>query len=88
MSKMITKREAEVLTAIAEDEYTELNGGEPDTVEQCVTYAFSAVSSKSDGGVLTSLIKKDLAFHDPQPFGVDLVGLTELGFKAYKESKK
>lgn len=80
---MTTKLQAEMLTRIARDELTELNGAEPNKAREASTWADCVIEDAQDKGTFTSLLNADLVWHAGK--GRDaVVGLTEAGFAAYK----
>lgn len=79
----MTPLQAAMLKRIATDELTELNGAEPENASQAVTWANCVIEDAEDKGVVTSLINAGLVYHEGKKRDA-LVGLTEEGFKAYK----
>ena len=83
-----TQKELDLIVAIAESEYTELNGCEPDNADQTAGYVFAVADTNAKGGTLASLLKKGLVwFKKEKNIDDNLVGLTEEGFIAYKSLK-
>lgn len=80
---MVTALQARMLTRIARDELTELNGDEPETAAQASTYADRVIEDAEDKGTFTSLLNAELVWHAGKKRDA-IVGLTEAGFAAYK----
>lgn len=79
----VTELEAKMIKAIAEDEFTPLNGVRPTRVNDATTWADCVINTPADKGVFTSLLKKNLAIHHGT--GRDaVVSLTDDGFKVYQ----
>lgn len=85
----ITELERNMLTAIAEDECTEINGREPESLQEIEsgTWANLIICDSQDKGVFTSLLKKQLVWHNGCTGRDAAVGLTQSGFDAYKTNK-
>ena len=80
---MTTKLQAEMIVAIAESEYTPLNGAVPETLEEAGSvWTNCIVYDQQDKGVFTSLINAGLVDHSGK--GSDSVcSLTDDGFAEY-----
>ena len=85
----ITELELQMLTAIATDECTEINGREPEELSEIAsgTWANVIICDAQDKGVFTSLLKKQLVWHNGCTGPDAAVGLTQAGFDAYKNNK-
>jgi hypothetical protein len=87
----VTPLEALMLQKIARNEYTQLNGAEPETTDDTCTYADVIMETPQDKGVFTSLLKKGLVLHwdyrTPQDRSAreNLCRLSDIGFVAYKK---
>lgn len=82
----ITDMERKLLTNIARNEYTPVNGAEPATNDDvyavwsnCLDCGPHKIAATSIPGILSSLVKKGLADSDGEQ-----VSLTDAGFAAYK----
>lgn len=84
---MPTPLQMAMLKRIARDELTPVNGREPDNASDATTYADCVIQTARDKGVFTSLINEGLVWHAGKKRDA-IVGLTEAGFKVYKESQK
>jgi hypothetical protein len=83
----LTDLQNKMLKKIARSEMTQINGAEPSTADQTLTWADCALESHADGGVFTSLQKIGFVWIQNEPDKRDsVVGLTETGFTAYKSS--
>jgi hypothetical protein len=83
---MATELQKKMILAIAEDEFTEFNGGIPECSDNTITWASQIIRTSQDKGVFTSLLNEELVLHAGE--GRDaVVGLTDSGFKLYKEIK-
>lgn len=83
MKTSVTELQAKMLRKIALDDYTPLNGAEPESHEDTSTWAEMIIESPQDKGVFTSLMNAGLVWRAED--GKDsTVGLTEAGFEAYK----
>ncbi|MFA7143618.1 MAG: hypothetical protein WC175_06600 [Candidatus Dojkabacteria bacterium] len=83
----VTPLEYDMLKKIALNEYTTLNGAEPDTADQSSCWMDCIVESKSDGAIFISLSKKGLInyFKDKEEPRESICELTNLGLAAYKK---
>lgn len=83
----VTPLEYNMLKKIALNEYTALNGAEPDTADQTSCWMDCIVESKADGAVFVSLSKKGLInyFKDKEEPRESVCKLTELGLIVYKK---
>lgn len=86
----ITKNEADLLRNIAENQYTDVNGARPHSINDvgaiwsnCLNAPFAPVdiAPKSIPGIMSSLVQKGLAKSDGET-----VWLTAEGFAAYQQS--
>ena len=92
----MTELETKLITLIAEDLYTPVNGAEPKEYEDCGVIwwwpdevaADMGINEHALGGVAASLIEKGLIgiFKDNGPDD-DTVWLTEAGFAEYRKTK-
>lgn len=83
----MTPLQNKMLVRIAEDELAPLNGAEPSIKEDATTWADCVIEDAEDKGVFTSLLNAGMVYH--QGKGRDaVVGLTDVGFAAYKLFKK
>lgn len=87
---MLTEKEVNLLNTIVHDEFTPLNGEEPETLEDCST--FVDVDSWSNNidlsineckGVLGSLVKKNIINIEDEDIELSL-----FGFNIYKREVK
>jgi len=86
---MTTVMEALMLLKIAKSEFSNVNGADPESLEDIGRiWADTVIETAEDKGVFTSLLKKGLVFHtgpnDPDAW----CGLTVYGFDEYKKSIK
>lgn len=84
---MTTALQAEMIVAIAESEYTPINGGVPENLDEAgAVWTNVIVCDAIDKGVFTSLINAGLVDHSGS--GRDSVcSLTETGFAEYQNIK-
>lgn len=85
----LTELQMMMLVKIAESEFTCIDGGIPDTVEETVTWMNVIVETNQDKGVAVSLNNKDLIImtvYDNDPRS-NLISLSELGLEMYKKIK-
>lgn len=83
---MTTELQAKMIVAIAEDEYTPVNGARPMHADDATTWADSIILTPQDRGTFTSLKNAGLAFYTGA--GKDAaVGLTKSGFSEYNRIK-
>lgn len=83
---MTTPLQEKMIVAIAEDEYTPLNGHEPDRAEDATTWQEMIINDSEDKGVFTSLLNAELVWSGGR--GKDAgCGLTQKGFEVYKRIK-
>lgn len=83
----MTNLQIDMITKIARDLYTEVNGGEPkDLSDIGWVWATGIIEDAQDKGVFTSLVNAGLALHDGQKRDA-CVTLTEAGFKQYLATK-
>lgn len=81
----VTDLESDLIVRIARNEMNSANG-RPTSAGETETWADEVLTSKADGGVMSSLVKKNLAWHSHHlAKGDQGVGLTELGFALYQE---
>ncbi len=80
---MTTILQIEMINAIATDELTPLNGGEPTSHKDATTYADCIINTNQDKGVFASLLNAGLVWHSGSGRDATL-GLTEAGFTRYK----
>ena len=79
----MTPLQLDMLEKIATSEFTSVNGAEPETVEETITWANVIIENNRDKGVFTSLIKEGMVTHTDD--GVDsVVALTQKGLDTYK----
>jgi len=85
---MITLLERQMILNIAHSQYNPVNGYNPASASDTVTYAFDVVNTPEDKGVISSLIKKGLVnfYKDPYDKDDNTVCLTEAGYAVYIES--
>lgn len=82
---MTTKLQAAMLTKIARSDYTQLNGGEPNTLADIDwVWANTIIEDAEDKGVFTSLLNEGLVKHSGGPKSDAGVTLTQAGFDLYK----
>lgn len=80
---MTTALQAAMLKKIATNEFSPVNGAEPESRFEAETFADCVIESAEDKGVFTSMLNANLVWHDGK--GRDaVVGLTEAGFTTYK----
>lgn len=83
MKTSVTELQAAMLRKIALDDFTPLNGAEPESHVDTTTWAEMIIESSQDKGVFTSLQNAGLVWHAAD--GKDsTVGLTQTGFETYK----
>ncbi len=83
---MTTKFQAEMIVAIAESEYTPVNGLVPETLEDAGSiWTDTVIDDAIDKGVFTSLINAGLIWGYGGKDGE--CGLTEAGFAEYQKIK-
>ena len=71
-----------MLTKIALNEHSVVNGGEPEKAEDTYVPEKFVLESPSDRAIFTSLLRFGWVTHVVE---VDMVGLTELGFETFEE---
>lgn len=83
---MTTAKQLQMLTAIAEDELSPLNGATPDCADDATTWTNMVVYDAEDKGVFTSCMNAGLVWHSG--LGRDSqCGLTDKGYAEYIASK-
>ena len=96
----LTELENKTMNAIAYNDYTSLNGGEPNKADDTLTWHWPdefaqdvEISVNQIKGVLSSLVQKELIHIELSPSDhpafpdEDTVMFTELGFKVWKANK-
>lgn len=85
ISLEVTPLQAAMIKLIARNEFTKLNGGEPEKHGDIGwVWASSVIEDAQDKGVFTSLVNAGLAEHCGNKGRDACVTLTVAGFKAYK----
>lgn len=87
----VTFLECQLIRNIAENDFAPLNGGKPETFNECgcvwsncLDAGPCSIDLKRIPGIMSSLVKKELAWSSGE--GSDSkAGLTELGFSIYKQ---
>ncbi len=79
---MTTQLQSKMIQAIARSVYNAVDGGEPESAADAVTWAEMVIETAQDRGVFTSLMNAGLVWHNGES-----VGLTESGFAAYQQLK-
>lgn len=83
---MTTDLQAKMIVAIAEDEYTPVNGARPMHADDATTWAGSIIITPQDKGTFTSLKNAGMVYYTGK--GKDAaVGLTASGFAEYNRIK-
>lgn len=81
----VTKLEAAMIKKIARSEFTEINGGVPNSVQDIGwVWGDMIIEDSEDKGVFSSLVKKGLANHSGNKGRDACVTLTEEGFKVFQ----
>lgn len=81
----MTPLQAQMLREISLSDLTEVNGREPDTLQDIGwVWADTVITDAQDRGVFLSLQQAGLVVHSGGPAGDAGVTLTEAGFRAYK----
>jgi hypothetical protein len=74
-----------MINKIAYDEFTPVNGAEPQSADDAETWGKSIIETNQDRGVFTSLQHIDYVWRLGGPKRDAVVGLTEKGFAAFKQ---
>ena len=82
---MTTALQAQMLKTIARNEFTAVNGREPESVDDIYwVWANCVIETAEDKGVFASLVNAGLAEHDGRKGRDACVTLKQAGFEAYK----
>lgn len=83
----VTKLQSSMLAKITTNEYTSVNGLEPQSADETTTFAEMIIETPQDKGVFTSLLNAGLVWHQKGVKDSDsLCGLTESGLTEYKKT--
>ena len=81
---MVTALQEQMLAKIILNDFTPLNGNEPEDYSEVEpTWADMVIDTQQDKGTFTSLVNAGMAFHEGK--GRDaIIGVTQKGYDAYK----
>jgi hypothetical protein len=82
----MTPLQEAIMNKSALNEYTSVNGAEPQSAAETETWAEMIIESPTDKGVFTSLQNQGLVWYNVGPQKrEEVVGLTEKGFQIFLE---
>ncbi len=81
----MTPLQEKMMNKIALSEYTSVNGNEPSSPNETITWAEMIIETPEDKGVFTSLLNQGLVFHTGGHKQDAVVGLTIKGFGVFQD---